>query len=71
MSAFVVIGTSPWADTSVVVGPFRSMAGAQAADVDLTHLGYNTEVTTCSRVTDLEPLVGAPSDEDDWEDSRR
>lgn len=60
MSTYVVIGTSPWVDTSVVAGPFRSPAAARVADDELTALGYNTEVVECLRVADLEPLKGAP-----------
>lgn len=60
MSQFIVIGTSPASDTSVVVGPFRSYANAQAADLDVVALGYVTEICECLTVAQLD--VSAPWD---------
>lgn len=41
---YVVIGTSPFADTSVVCGPYRVQANVANAVTELEHRGYVTEV---------------------------
>jgi len=48
-----VIGTSPFNDTSVAVGPFRSEKSAQAAAEELDLRGWNTEVVPLGRVADM------------------
>lgn len=57
--ALVVVGTSPFADVSVAVGPFRSEARALAASEALEYCGYVTEVCPLQRAEDIEPLEGA------------
>lgn len=48
----VIIGTSPFMDTSIVVGPFLSTAREQEADELLTSQGWNTEVCDLLSVLD-------------------
>lgn len=55
---YVVIGTHPDVDTSVAVGPFRSLEKAAAADAKLTAKGYVSETCTLYDVDELEPLHG-------------
>lgn len=43
MNQLVVLGTSPFIDTSVAVGPFRSQERAQDAVLELEYKGYVTE----------------------------
>jgi hypothetical protein len=50
---YVVIGTAPTWDVSLVAGPFRSIDRAHSASVDMTTLGYNTEVCPLWRVADM------------------
>lgn len=52
MSQYVVIGTSPFADTSVASGPFRSIERAGRVDTEMTFRGWNTEV--CELVAESE-----------------
>jgi hypothetical protein len=59
MSAYVVIGTAPVVDTSVVVGPFRSIERASAAWDALTAKGWNAELCTLATVAEVESV-------DDW-----
>jgi hypothetical protein len=56
---YVVVGTSPFADTSVAVGPFGSLGKALAASREVEHLGYVTEICPLHSVADLAPLSGA------------
>lgn len=51
---FVVIGTSPFHDVSVAVGPFRSADRAAAADGELASRGWNTEVCELMAVSDVD-----------------
>jgi hypothetical protein len=55
----VVIGTSPFAAESVVVGPFRSPEIAYAAARQLEHLGYVAETCQLIRIQDIPALDGA------------
>lgn len=57
MSARVVIGQSPFADTSIAVGPFRSSAAALAASEDLDGKGWVTEIIELERVADVPYIV--------------
>jgi hypothetical protein len=50
---FVVVGISPFHDTSVAVGPFRSAAKIAEAESDLTHKGWNTETIELSRLDEI------------------
>jgi hypothetical protein len=51
---FVVIGTSPFFDLSVAVGPFRSAHRASAADDELASRGWNTEVCELMAAADVD-----------------
>lgn len=44
MAQYVVIGTSPFVDTAVASGPFRSLDRAREASAVLDEKGYVTEV---------------------------
>lgn len=44
MSYYAVIGASPFHDTSIACGPYRSTAKALHAAAELTYVGWNTEV---------------------------
>ncbi|HTF49489.1 MAG TPA: hypothetical protein VK735_18760 [Pseudonocardia sp.] len=52
----MVVGTSPFSDTAVTVGPL-SLRGATAAAGDMTLLGYVTEICPLQQVADLEVVV--------------
>jgi len=54
---YVVVGTSPFVDTSVATGPYTSPERALQAATELDHLGYNTEVVPLHRVADLDPVT--------------
>lgn len=64
MSNYVVIGTSPFVETSVTVGPFRSIDKAMAASSELEYRGYVSEISLLQNVLDLETLAGATEDQD-------
>jgi hypothetical protein len=53
----IVIGTSPFHDTSVAVGPFRSEKKAGDAADELTSRGWNAETIPLSRITEIPELV--------------
>jgi hypothetical protein len=57
MSQYVIIGTSPFSDTSIAVGPYRSPQRVTDADAKLTHCGWNTEVCELLAVEDVELVV--------------
>jgi hypothetical protein len=59
----VVIGYSPFADVSVVLGPFRSPETTLAATEHLQHCGYATEVCPLLRIEDVVPITGAEDDD--------
>lgn len=54
MEQFVVIGTSPFADTSIAVGPFRSRENAQEASSEMEYKGWVTEICPLSKAADVE-----------------
>lgn len=56
MSQYVVIGTSPFNDTSVAVGPFRNPDIANTANEDLESLGWNAEVCQLMSVGEVGPV---------------
>lgn len=49
----VVIGTSPFHDTSVAVGPFRSTAHARDAVLELECRGYSAETVPLQPVDEV------------------
>ena len=51
---YVAIGTSPFTDTSVAVGPFRSRDKADEAYGALTERGYVVEVCELLSIADIE-----------------
>ncbi len=54
---YVVIGTAPSMDTSITVGPFRTVERATEVATDgLTPLGWVTEVCELLRIEEV-PLV--------------
>lgn len=53
MSQYVVIGTSPFADTSVAAGPFRSQGRAERVDTEMTFRGWNTEICELISESDI------------------
>jgi hypothetical protein len=70
MSMYVVVGTSPFSETSVVCGPYKSPETCLLIGQELTHKGWVAE--TCELVSsrDVGVLHGAPADEeaDNWVD---
>jgi len=56
---YAVIGTSPFADTSVLIGPFRDVRKALDQASELRHKGYVTEVCPLEQADDLDYLTGA------------
>lgn len=52
----VVIGMSPFNDTSIGVGPFRSHAQALKASERLIHLGWNVEIVELSDINDIDAV---------------
>jgi hypothetical protein len=50
---YVVIGISPFHDTSVAAGPYRSEARAEVAREGLTLKGWNAEVVELTRTEDV------------------
>lgn len=57
MTQYVIVGTSPFSDTSIAVGPFRSSLRAAEADQELVHGGWNTEVCPLLAVTDVDVVT--------------
>ena len=53
MATYVVIGTAPDVDTSVVVGPFRSIERARSVSEDMDQFGYVTEVAECQTLAEV------------------
>lgn len=51
---YVVIGTSPTHDTSVVAGPYRSYDKAREAASEVDAKGYVSEICELLRVEDIE-----------------
>ncbi|HET9144166.1 MAG TPA: hypothetical protein VFO68_32720 [Actinophytocola sp.] len=49
----MIIGTSPFMDTAIVVGPFRSQRNLQAADEWMTAQGWNTEISELTSPGDV------------------
>lgn len=49
----VVIGTSPFNDTSVALGPFRAEKAARNAADELDQRGWNSEVVPLSCITEI------------------
>lgn len=60
---YVALGTSPFVDTSVTVGPFSSFANAERAAKDMEHLGYVTEICRLARLAELVELGPVVNDE--------
>jgi hypothetical protein len=59
----VVVGTSPFHDTSVAVGPFRSEdIAANAAEV-MTERGWNVEVCELVSLMDVDSVVNLEGEE--------
>lgn len=54
MPQYVVIGTSPFNDVSVAVGPFRSLDRVAEADAEMSHRGWNTESCELMSLDDAE-----------------
>jgi hypothetical protein len=52
-SQLVIIGTSPFNDVSIAVGPFRSTEKATEADNELTFRGWNTEICELMSVSEV------------------
>ena len=50
---YVVIGTSPFHDTTIGAGPFRSLTRAALASRDLEGKGWNTEVVPLLPVAEI------------------
>lgn len=61
-SQYVVIGTSPFHDVSVAVGPFRSAERAAGADRELTARGYNAETCELVAVSDVDFVTNSEED---------
>jgi hypothetical protein len=53
----VVVGISPFVDTSIACGPFRSRDRASEVSEELTLKGYNTEVIELMASADVETAV--------------
>jgi hypothetical protein len=53
VTQYVVIGTSPFNDVSVAVGPLRSQNRATDVDAELTRRGWNTEVCPLMSIEDV------------------
>ncbi len=58
----IVIGTSPFHDTSVAVGPLKTSAAAHTAADDLTYRGWNTEIVELVKAADVHFLAGEKED---------
>ena len=61
VAQYIVIGLSPFMDTSVATGPFRSQAKAAEASDALEWKGWNTEVVELSTVDEID-IVEPPED---------
>ena len=57
MSTYAVIGTSPFHDVTVAIGPFRSVESASRADDELAAKGWNTELVTLENVNDIDVVT--------------
>lgn len=57
MTQYVVIGTSPFVDCSVAVGPFRLRTSVEGAENELTQRGYNVETCELLDISDVEFIV--------------
>ena len=64
---YVVIGTSPFYDTSVGTGPFRSTRAALAASQELAEGGWNTEIVQLDPVAAIGVVTNDEDDEDENE----
>jgi hypothetical protein len=53
MPHYVALGTAPTHETTVVVGPFRSLDKAGAAADTLTERGFVSELAECLSVADV------------------
>lgn len=53
MSQYIVIGTSPFNDTSVAIGPFRTVDKALYNTVELEYKGWNTEIVTLLPIVEV------------------
>lgn len=56
---YIVIGTSPFIDISVAIGPFHTVDAALAASSGLTYRGYGTEICHLQKLSDIPTLTGA------------
>lgn len=54
MSQYVIIGSSPFSDVSVAVGPFRTQEKTAEVDAELIYRGWNTEVCELMCIADVE-----------------
>lgn len=57
MTSFAVVGTSPFHDTSVAAGPFRSYKRALAVSLDLDSKGWNAEVVELLQPAEIATVV--------------
>lgn len=53
MAQHIVIGTSPFMDTSIATGPFNSLRRAGQAEQAMTEKGWNTETVTLLKVSEV------------------
>ncbi len=53
---YAVIGTAPTVDTTVAVGPFRSLDRVRDAENDLIAKGYNVETVSLFAVDEVESV---------------
>lgn len=61
---YVLIGKSPFADESVVLGPYEDYGAAYFHDNDLVLRGYDTEIVELTPISEIESI---PFRIDPWE----
>lgn len=63
MSRYVIIGTSPFNDVSVTVGPVNSYAATVEPVTELEHRGWVTEVCELTPAADVATIGFVTNDE--------